>query len=134
MLTRTFGFAALWLLAGGLAPRLQQAHQIRLRHPSAEAYRFEPARITARPGDRLVFTVEGGGPYVIGFEPADFAPRERALLDAAMPDRTGELRSPLLPRPGSRFELTVPALPKGSYRFAAVTHIAYQMSGVLVVP
>jgi plastocyanin len=134
MLTRILGMATVVLLVGASAATAQKSYPIRLRHPSADVYLFEPARVTARPGDRLEFTVEGGGPYVIGFEPADLDAREQALLDAAMPERTAPLRSPVLPRPGSRFELTVPALPKGSYRFTAVTHIAYQMSGVLVVP
>ena len=134
MSTRIAALAALLLLAGASAAPAQKVYTIRLRHPSDDVYRFEPDRVTANPGDRLEFTVDGGGPYVIGFEPADLGMRERALLDAAMPDRTAPLRSPVLPRVGSRFGLILPALPRGTYRFAAVTHIAYQMAGVLVVP
>ncbi len=123
------------LLATVALPAVAQAHvSVRLVHPGPERFVFEPARVTVKPGDVLEFRVESGGPYVIGFEPADFGPRERALMDAAIPDRTASLRSAVLPRPGSRVQLVLPALPSGSYRFSAVTHIAYRMAGVLVVP
>ncbi len=126
----------LLVLCGARAAPLaaQKLHQIRLVHPGPDAYAFVPDRITVRPGDRLEFTVESGGPYVIGFEPADLTAQGLLLLDAAIPDRSGPLRSAPLPRSGSRFQLVVPDLPKGRYRFAAVTHIAYRMVGVLVVP
>jgi plastocyanin len=123
------------LLALIASPVFAQARiAVRLVHSGAERYDFRPARVTIKPGDILEFTVESGGPYVIGFEPADFGPRERGLMDAAIPNRTASLRSPVLPRPGSRLQFVLPALPSGSYRFSAVTHIAYRMAGVLVVP
>jgi plastocyanin len=123
------------LLSVATCPALAQAQlSVRLVNPGAEQFVFRPARVTIRPGDILEFTVESGGPYVIGFEPADFGPKERAMMDAAIPNRTASLRSGVLPRPGSRLALVLPALPKGSYRFSAVTHIAYRMAGVLVVP
>jgi plastocyanin len=134
MFVRTLFRAAVPVLAVAF-PVVGQAHiAVRLVHPSAEQFAFQPATITARPGDVLEFTVESGGPYVIGFEPADLAPRERALLDTALPDHSASLRTGILPRPGSRLQLVVPDLPRGTYRFAAVTHIAYRMTGVLVVP
>lgn len=107
---------------------------VRLSHPKADVFVFQPDKVTAKPGDVIEFTVESGGPYIIGFEPADLSQRDRALVDAAMPDRSAPLRSAVLPRPGSRLQLVVPALPKGSYRFSAVTHLAYRMTGVLVIP
>lgn len=123
------------LLAVVTCPVLAQTRvSVRLVHSGAERFVFRPARVSIKPGDILEFTVESGGPYVIGFESADFGPKERGLMDAAIPNRTASLRSPVLPRPGSRLELVLPALPSGSYRFSAVTHIAYRMAGVLVVP
>jgi plastocyanin len=112
----------------------QKVVQVRLTHPGADSYAFVPAKVTVRPGDRLEFTVESGGPYIIGFEPADLGPREQALLDAAIPDHSGLLRSPVLARAGSRVQVVLPDLPKGQYRFSALTHVAYRMAGVVVVP
>jgi hypothetical protein len=76
------------LLAIVAAPAVAQSRiAIRLVHPDAEHFVFQPVRVVIKPGDILEFTVESGGPYVIGFEPADFGPREKSLMDAAMPDR-----------------------------------------------
>ena len=123
------------LLSSVVFPALAQTRiPVRLSHPKAEVFVFQPDKVTAKPGDVIEFTVESGGPYIIGFEPADLTPRDRTLVDAAMPDRSAPLRSAVLPRPGSRLELVVPSLPKGAYRFSAVTHLAYRMTGVLVVP
>ena len=56
-----------------------------------------------------------------------------ALAQTRIPVRLSHPKA-VLPRPGSRLELVVPSLPKGAYRFSAVTHLAYRMTGVLVVP
>jgi plastocyanin len=134
MFVRTLARAAGLLLAVAFPAFGQARIAVRLVHPGSEQFAFQPATVTAVPGDVLEFTVESGGPYVIGFEPADLGARERALMEAALPPGSAPLRSAVLPRPGSRLLVVVPALPKGSYRFAAVTHIAYRMTGVLVVP
>ncbi len=102
--------------------------------PGGAGFRFVPDRVSLRPGDVLEFSVTSGGPYVVAFEPAGLDPRVRSQLATAMQDRTGELRSPVLSGSGARFRLALPALPRGSYRFIALTHVAYRMAGVLTVP
>jgi plastocyanin len=111
----------------------QRVHSVRLVQTSGGEFRFEPGRVNASPGDVLEFTVRSGGPYVVGFEPADLDDRARDLLDVAIPERTGFLRGPVLAGPGSAFRITIPGLPKGSYRFLGVTHMAYRMEGRLVI-
>lgn len=123
-------------LAAGVAPRLpaQTVVRVRLLQAAPEAFRFEPSRVTARPGDAIEFTVVSGGPYVVGFEPEDLSSRARDLLQAAIPSPSGPLRGPVLAGAGARFRLILPALRKGKYRFASVTHLSYRMTGVLTVP
>ena len=111
----------------------QQVHQVKLIHATGDGFRFQPNRINARPGDVLEFVVETGGPYVVGFEAQDLSEAARELLNEAIPERSGVLRGPVLPGPGSRFRVALPGLPRGSYRFASVTHLAYRMGGVLVI-
>jgi plastocyanin len=111
----------------------QKVHQVKLIHATGDVFRFEPNRINARPGDVLEFVVETGGPYVVGFEAQDLSEADRQLLNEAIPERSGVLRGPVLPAPGSRFRVALPGLPRGSYRFASVTHLAYRMGGVLVI-
>ena len=91
-----------------LAPPLagQRVHEIRLRHPGPDEFRFAPARLVVGASDVIEFKVEEGGPYVVGFEPSDFAPADRARLQQALPavryrslqQRSGvKLRHPLRP-------------------------------------
>jgi hypothetical protein len=77
--------------------------------------------------------VENGGPYVVGFPASDLDPRDRDLLDQALPDRTGPLRGPVLSRPGSSFRFIVPPVSHRSYRLVSFTHLAYRMEALLVV-
>jgi len=111
----------------------QEIHRISLVRAGSNQFRFEPKRVAANAGDVLEFTVKSGGPYVVGFQPADLDPRARERLNAAIPDRTAPLRGPVLGGEGARFRIVVPDLPRGSYRFVSVTHLAYRMEGELVV-
>jgi len=116
------------------AARAQRVHEIRLeRVAGGSTYRFRPAEVRVSPGDVVEFVVVSGGPYVIEFEAADLQPGDRAALDAAIPEPSGELRSPVLRAPGSRLRIVIPRLAGGTYRFRALTHIAYRMAGRLVV-
>jgi plastocyanin len=127
-------FAALLLGLITAAPvHAQQVHQVKLIHAKGDLFRFEPNRISARPGEVVEFLVESGGPYVVGFEAQDLSVADRRRLDEAIPERSGVLRGPVLRGPGSRFQVLLPQLSKGSYRFASVTHLAYRMGGVLVI-
>jgi plastocyanin len=118
-----------------LAPvSAQRVQTIRLtRSSDGSVFRFDPERVTVKPGDLVEFAVESGGPYVVGFEPAGLDPRSRALLAAVLPEGGGELRGPVLAHPGSRFRMAVPALAPGSYRFVCLTHVSYRMAGTLIV-
>ncbi len=111
----------------------QRVHEVRLRHPAPEEFRFAPARLVVGGGDVIEFTVESGGPYVIGFEPADLAPADQARLQEAIPGSTGTLRGPVLAGPGASVRIRLPGLPAGRYRFMSVTHAAYRMQGELTV-
>ncbi len=102
-------------------------------HAAGDQFRFDPIRVNARPGEVLEFVVESGGPYVVGFEAVDLPPAARALMDQAIPNPSGSLRGPVLPGPQSSFRIVLPGLPKGSYRFTSVTHVAYRMGGILVI-
>jgi plastocyanin len=133
MLVRYLASAILLLATSAAPARSQRVHQVRLLHPSEQKFLFEPVRVTAKPGEVLEFIVESGGPYVVGFEPADLPAAARTLLDQAIPDPSGTLRGPVLAGPRSSFRIVLPALPKGNYRFSSVTHVAYRMGGILTM-
>lgn len=124
----------LGLLLWAAPATAQRTQVIRLtRSADGTLFRFAPGRPTVRPGDVLEFRAENGAPYVLAFEPADLDARGRGLIAAALSHPSGELRGPVLADSGSRFRMTVPALAPGSYRFFALTHVAYRMAGLLIV-
>lgn len=133
MLVRFLGLVAVCFMATPAPVTAQRVHEIRLVREGDGGYRFEPARINAKPGEILQFVVASGGPYVVGFEASDLSERDRALLDQSLPEHTGPLRGPVLSGAGARLRIVLPGLAKGSYRFLSVTQVSYRMGGVLVV-
>ena len=112
----------------------QKVHEIRLEaNPEKEIFRFSPARVTARPGDVLLFRAVSGTPHSIVFEGAGLSGPAREALNGALSRRSGDLSSPLLTPDGTEYRITVPALPPGRYEFFCLPHRAYDMRGVLQI-
>ena len=112
----------------------QTSHVVRLiANPKSDSYRFEPARVEARPNDVVVFQVVSGAPHSVVFEGKDLDPAARVALNSAMPNRAGDLSSPLLTTSGTEYRMTVPQVPAGQYPFYCLPHRAYDMRGTLTV-
>lgn len=129
-------FAGSLSLLGSEATELkaQRVHEIRLEaFPERGVYRFSPARVTARPGEVLLFRTVSGSPHSVVFESANLSGAAHEALNGAMSRRTGDLSSPLLTPDGAEYRIVVPALPPGRYEFFCLPHRAYDMRGVLVV-
>jgi plastocyanin len=110
----------------------QRVHEIQIEaNPGKEIYRFNPERVSARPGDVLVFKAVKGTPHSVVFEGAKLSGVAREALNGAMPRRAGDLSSPLLSPDGAEYRIVVPALPPGSYQFFCLPHRAYNERGVL---
>ena len=101
--------------------------------PAKDDYRFEPAATTAQPNDVIIFRVASGAPHSIVFEAGGLSPGVRGAFNAAMPDRSGDLSSPLLTTSGKDYRMVVPQVPPGSYPFYCLPHRAYDMRGRLVI-
>jgi plastocyanin len=127
--------AALAGLAQTTLAAAQSTHVVRLEvDADRDVHRFVPARVTARPGDVLLFRVSTGAPHAVAFEKAGLSPAARALLESSLPDRSSELQGPVLARNGAEYRMTVPKLPVGVYRFYSSPHRAYEMRGELIIP
>jgi plastocyanin len=124
---------ALTALLDGAA-HAQTIHVVRLvANPSTEVYRFEPAQVVARPGDALVFQVVSGAPHSVVYEGQGLSPGVKGAFNSAMPNRSGDLSSPLLTASGGEYRMTVPQVPAGAYPFYCLPHRAYDMRGVLTI-
>ena len=116
------------------AAQAQRVHEVRVEaNPAKEIYRFSPSRMTARPGDVILFRAVSGTPHSIVFEGGKLSGAAREALNGAMARRSGELSSPLLAPDGAEYRVTVPALTSGSYEFFCLPHRAYDERGVLQI-
>jgi plastocyanin len=120
------------LLSG--AAHAQTTHVIRLvANPNTQVYRFEPAEVVAKPGDALVFKVVSGAPHSVVYEGQGLSPGVKGAFNSAMPNRSGDLSSPLLTASGGEYRMTVPQVPAGTYPFYCLPHRAYDMRGTLTI-
>jgi plastocyanin len=118
--------------AGVSSAEAQRKQVIRLEAvPEKDSYRFTPSRITARPGDVLVFQAVRGAPHSIVFEGADLSEATHEAMNGAMGRRTGDLSSPLLTSNGAEYRIVVPRVAPGVYHFYCLPHRAYDMRGEL---
>jgi len=129
---------SLWslVLVGWVAAKAeaQKVHEIRLEaNPEKDIYRFSPARVTARPGDVLLFRAVSGTPHSIVFESGGLSGPAHEALNGALSRRAADLSSPLLTPDGAEYRIVVPALPPGRYPFFCLPHRAYDMRGELQV-
>jgi plastocyanin len=116
------------------AAQAQTTHVVRLvANPSTEVYRFEPAEVVARPGDALVFKVVSGAPHSVVYEGQGLSPGVKGAFNSAMPNRSGDLSSPLITASGREYRMTVPQVPAGAYPFYCLPHRAYDMRGTLTI-
>lgn len=90
---------------------------------SPTAYKYEPAAVTAQPGDTVRFTQGGAMPHNVDFK----ATPAGATLGAA---KTGKF----LTKAGETYDLVIDArFPAGAYQFACTPHEALGMKGTLTV-
>jgi len=112
----------------------QATHVVRLiADPAKQEYRFEPVALVVRPNDVVVFQVASGAPHSVVFEGAGLSPGVRGAINTAMPNRSGDLSSPLLTASGAEYRIVVPQLPAGAYPFYCLPHRAYDMRGQLTI-
>ena len=97
------------------------------------AYRYEPAHIAARPGDRVTFVNEAGGPHNVAFDAAGIDDALEAPLAAGLPSPMSPLAGPLLTEPGARYTITLDGVAPGAYPFFCMPHYAMGMTGTLTV-
>ena len=128
------GSVAALLLLLSRPSAAQGVHEVRLEvNVEKEAYRFSPARVTARAGDIVKFRTVSGAPHSIVFEGRGLSEQAHEALNGAMGRRAADLSSPLLTQDGAEYRVVVPNLQPGSYEFYCLPHRAYDMKGTLVV-
>lgn len=129
--------AALAAPAAVLASRAQAGppptqHEVRMVL-AGTTYRFEPANLTIRSGDRIRFTTASGGPHNVSFDPARIPDAAEARIAAGMPNQMSPLNGPFVINDGDSYTVTFAGVPAGRYEFYCLPHMAMNMKGVITV-
>ena len=114
---------------GGGAPT---EHVVRMVLDGGD-YRFDPASLTVRPGDRVTFVNESGGPHNVAFDAAAIDDAREAALAAGMPNPMAPLAGPLMTDAGARYTIALDGVAPGRYAFICMPHVAMKMTGSLTV-
>src|SRR4029453_13777293 len=91
--------------AGTAAPITGQTIEVKMVGDD-KGYRFEPADIKLKAGDRIKFVMVSGGPHNIAVDPATIPADVKPQLSANMPDQQGELSSPLEVNPNATYTIS----------------------------
>jgi plastocyanin len=98
-----------------------------------KGYRFEPADLTIKSGDKVTFVMVSGGPHNIAFDPATVPADSKAQLDANMDGKLAELSSPMLQNPNEKYTISFGGVKPGVYPFHCTPHLAMNMKGTITV-
>jgi plastocyanin len=117
---------------GAAAPAV---HQVRMLVTDSGEYLYRPDRLTIRPGDRVRWINESGGPHNVAFIPDSVPAGALPVLNAAMADRLGgqDLVGPLLSDDGAVYEISFAGAPEGTYAYVCTPHEMVGMRATLTV-
>jgi plastocyanin len=119
--------------AGGGAMGGGTTHDVNMVLEGASSYKFVPAELTIKPGDRVVFHNVSGGPHNVAFWADSIPAGAKELLEPQIPNPIGPLSSELLQDPGATLALSFAGAPAGEYKFTCTPHMAMGMHGKITV-
>jgi len=98
------------------------------------AYKFVPAELTIKPGDKIVFHNTSGGPHNVAFWADSIPAGTEATLAALMTgDKLEALSGPLIIEPNATYSITFTGLPNGEYKMHCTPHLAMGMGGKITI-
>jgi plastocyanin len=118
--------------AVAMAPATGKTHEVKMVGDGTN-YKFEPANITIKAGDKVVWTMVSGGPHNVAFDPAEVMAASKPQLTANMMNQMSELQGPLLQNAGETYEISFANVPAGKYNYNCTPHLAMNMRGTITV-
>jgi plastocyanin len=115
--------------APAAAPRTVEVQMI----GDATGYRFSPATITIKRGDRVKWTLVSGPPHNVVFWSDSIPKGAAAKLTASMPQASAPLTGPFFMTPGQSYVVTFDKVPAGTYRYYCTPHLALGMTATIKV-
>lgn len=108
-------------------------HDVNMVLEGASSYKFVPAELTVKPGDKVVFHNVSGGPHNVAFWPDSIPAGAKQVLEPQIPNPIGPLSSELMVDPGATLTISFAGAPTGEYRFTCTPHMAMGMHGRITV-
>jgi plastocyanin len=118
--------------AGTMQPITGTTHEVKMVG-DAQGYRFEPAEITAKPGDGIKFVFVSSGPHNVAFDPTTVPAEFKAVMLGNMPEQQSELSGKMLLTAGETYTISLGGVAPGTYEFICTPHIAMNMKGKIIV-
>ena len=97
------------------------------------AYKFVPADLSIKVGDKVVFHNVSGGPHNVKFWPDSIPAGAQAVIEPQLPDPIETLSSALLVDPNATLSIAFANAPVGVYKFTCTPHMAMAMHGKITV-
>ena len=118
--------------AGTMQPITGTTHEVKMVG-DAQGYRFDPAEITAKPGDGIKFVFVSGGPHNVAFDATTVPAEFKAVMIGNMPEQQSELSGKMLLAAGEAYTISLGGVAPGTYEFNCTPHIAMNMKGKIIV-
>ncbi|HEX9562320.1 MAG TPA: plastocyanin/azurin family copper-binding protein [Gemmatimonadaceae bacterium] len=114
------------------APITGTIHEVKMIG-DGQVFRYDPATITAKPGDGIKFVMISLGPHNVAFDPAVIPADQKAQLWANMGPNSMDGSSPMLITENEEFTLSLGNLKPGTYPFFCTPHLAMNMRGEFII-
>lgn len=108
-------------------------HEVRMLLTSDGKFLFDPAAITIKVGDVVRWRDVSGAPHNVSFHPQEIPDGAAPILNAAMPDKIGDLQGKILIADGDTYTISFAGLPPGDYHYYCLPHEMLGMKGVITV-
>ena len=107
--------------------------EVRMTGDGTTTARYEPDRLTIKPGTTIRFINVSGWPHNISFWGDSIPIGAGAVLAPAMPNSIAELQGELLTQPNQTYEVSFVGAPVGEYKGYCTPHLALGMRIWIVV-
>lgn len=97
------------------------------------AYKFVPAELSVKAGDKVVFHNVSGGPHNVKFWADSIPAGAKEILEPQLPEPVEPLSSKLMLEPNETLTISFAGAPAGAYRFTCTPHLAMGMNGKITV-
>ena len=114
------------------APAAGATHDIQMVMEGT-AYKFVPAELTIKVGDKVVYHNTSGGPHNVKFWADSIPAGAKEVIEPQLPDPIETLSSKLLIEPNETMTISFANAPAGEYRYTCTPHMAMGMHAKLTV-